>query len=54
MSEHQRFYCMNCGHRFVAEVLTAEERRDAQRLNRRLFQLACPLCHRTDVRRGWD
>jgi hypothetical protein len=37
MSERQRFYCMNCGHRFEAEALTTEERRDAQRLNRRLF-----------------
>lgn len=49
-----RYRCRNCGHRFVVDLLTPEERRDAERQRRPLSGIACPECHRTDVRPGWD
>lgn len=54
MSERRRYRCLSCGHRFEADVLTSEEKREAQRQDRRLYPLGCPDCQRTDVRLGWD
>ncbi|PWE52123.1 zinc ribbon domain-containing protein [Metarhizobium album] len=53
MTERKRFQCLNCGHRFETEVLTPEERREAKREDRPVYGIACPKCHRTDIRSGW-
>lgn len=52
VSAHYR--CKNCGHRFIVEVLTQEEQREAHRRNQRTFPIGCPECHRQDVRPGWE
>jgi hypothetical protein len=54
MSECRQYRCLNCGHRFVVEVLTPEERREAQRRNQPVYSIGCPECQRTNVRLGWD
>jgi rubredoxin len=53
MAEKQRFQCNNCGHRFEVEVLSEDEKREAKRERRPVSTVACPECHRTDLRRGW-
>jgi DNA-directed RNA polymerase subunit RPC12/RpoP len=54
MSEVRRYRCNNCGHRFEVEVLTREERLEAERQMRPLSGISCPECRRTDVRPGWE
>jgi transposase-like protein len=54
MPKTERFRCLNCGHRFEAEALTQEEKQEAKREDKPIFSINCPICYRTDVRRGWD
>lgn len=54
MTETVRFQCLNCGHKFEAEALTADEKRQARDEGRPLYPMACPKCQRTDTRRGWS
>jgi len=54
MTERARLRCLNCGHRFEQDVLTQEERQQARREDRPTSPIACPMCRRTDTRRGWD
>lgn len=54
MSDMKRYRCQNCGHKFEVEVLTPDERRQAEREGQPLSGIHCPECHRTDVRPGWD
>lgn len=54
MGELKRYRCNSCGHRFEVEVLTREERLDAEREGRPVYAISCPECRRTDVRPGWD
>jgi len=54
MSERRRFRCLNCGHRFEADVLTADEKREARRRGRPTQPIACPECNHTDIRGGWE
>ena len=54
MTERIRFRCKNCGHRFATEVLDEDERREARRKSRPTHAVHCPVCNRTDIRRGWD
>jgi rubredoxin len=54
MTERARFRCNNCGHRFDAEVLTLDEKREYERERRPSSPIRCPVCQRTDIRRGWD
>jgi len=54
MTERVGFRCNNCGHRFEAEVLDEDERREARRENRPTNDVHCPECHRTEIRRGWE
>lgn len=54
MTERVRFRCKNYGHRFETEVLDEDERRKARRENRSTNAVHCPVCNRTDIRRGWD
>lgn len=54
MPEQIRLRCMNCGHRFVAEAATAEEKEQARLRRHPLRAIHCPKCNRTDTRRGWD
>ena len=54
MSVPTAYRCINCGHRFTVEVLTPEERRDADRERRPVYAIACPECHRQNVRKGWE
>jgi DNA-directed RNA polymerase subunit RPC12/RpoP len=56
MSEMKRYRCNNCGHRFEVEVLSMDERREAEREGRPLSAIRCPQpnCGRTDVRPGWE
>lgn len=49
-----RYRCNNCGHRFVVDVLTREESREAERRNQRVYAITCPACGRQDMRRGWE
>lgn len=53
MSYRLRYRCLNCGERFEATVLTAEEVREAQRRGERLGAVHCPRCNRTDIEKGW-
>lgn len=53
MTESVRYRCLNCGNRFIVEVLTEEEREEARRKNTPTSPITCPECHRTDVDRGW-
>lgn len=54
MAETVRFRCNNCGHRFDAQVLSQQEKREAERELRPLRDVACPNCNRADIRRGWE
>lgn len=54
MPEKRRYRCQNCGRRFETEVLTPEERRQAELDRVLLSNVACPDCHRTAVRPGWE
>lgn len=54
MPETKSFQCLNCGHRFETEVLTAEEKVRARREDRSVSAVACPQCRRTDIRQGWS
>jgi len=54
MTERVRLRCGNCGHRFEQDVLTADEREEAKREDRPISPIACPMCRRTETRRGWD
>lgn len=54
MTDTVRFRCQNCGHRFETEVLDEHERREARRLDRPTSPVHCPICHRADIRRGWE
>lgn len=54
MPTQAQYRCNNCGHRFHIEILTPEERREAERRQRPLLGISCPQCRRTDVRRGWE
>lgn len=49
-----RYRCNNCGHRFEIDVLTSEERREAERRNERVYAIGCPKCGRQDLRKGWE
>lgn len=53
MSSSVQFQCLNCGHRFEAEILTEDEVRELERRQRRAGVVQCPVCNRTDIRRGW-
>ena len=48
-----RYRCRNCGERFEATVLTAEEVREAERRRDSVEAVYCPRCHRTDIEKGW-
>lgn len=48
-----RYRCRNCGERFEASVLTAEEVHEAERRRERLGAVHCPKCNRTDIEKGW-
>lgn len=48
------YRCNNCGERFTIDILTPEERRDAERERRPIYSVACPKCRRQDVRKGWE
>ena len=54
MTEHIRFRCSSCGHRFEAEVLNEDERRETRREIRPTNALFCIECHRTEIQRGWN
>lgn len=54
MAVRMRYRCKSCGRRFEIDVLTREEQREAKRQGRPLKPVACPDCHRTDVREGWE
>lgn len=54
MTEEVKFRCLNCGHRFVQEVLTEKEKREQARERLQSSPVSCPECGRTDVRRGWE
>jgi rubredoxin len=54
MADTIRFRCLNCGHRFEAEVLDEDEKREARRRNQPTSPIQCPECRRTDLRRGWE
>ena len=54
MPERARFRCINCGHRFEAEVLTDAEKREARREDRPTSAVQCPQCRRVDIRPGWE
>lgn len=49
-----RYRCTNCGHRFEIDILSPEERREAQRRNQPTFPISCPECRRQAVRKGWE
>lgn len=53
MSEKKRYRCQNCGERFEIEVLNENEKREAQKKNVPVYPIACPKCHRREVREGW-
>lgn len=54
MPEKKRFQCLNCGHRFEADVLTREEKEERRRRDRHFATLDCPNCGRTDIRSEWS
>lgn len=54
MPEKKRFQCLNCGHRFEADVLTREEKEKRRRCDRYFAPLDCPNCGRTDIRSEWS
>jgi rubredoxin len=54
MTRLVRFRCKNCGHRFEAEVLDENEKREARRVRRQTYLIHCPKCYRTDIRDGWE
>lgn len=54
MPELKRYKCLSCGKRFEVDVLTKEERRDAEREGEPVYRIHCPDCHRTEVREGWE
>ncbi|HDO52772.1 MAG TPA: zinc ribbon domain-containing protein [Rhizobiales bacterium] len=54
MAEIVRFRCKTCGHRFEAEVLDPDEKREARRRNRPTSDVHCPKCNHLEIRRGWD
>lgn len=54
MSETIRYRCNNCGERFEAEILSADEKREYERENRPYSAVRCPSCYRYDLRKGWD
>ncbi|TNC46497.1 zinc ribbon domain-containing protein [Rubellimicrobium rubrum] len=54
MAEQIRFQCLNCRHRFEAQTLTQEEKEEARRQDRPTYPIGCPMCRRTDIRRGWS
>jgi DNA-directed RNA polymerase subunit RPC12/RpoP len=49
-----QYRCRNCGHRFHVDLMTKEERREAERRQQPLYAIACPECRRQDVRQGWE
>lgn len=49
-----RFRCINCGERFEEKVLDNAEQEDARRNSEPTYEIQCPKCNRTDVRRGWE
>ena len=49
-----RYRCNNCGYRFEESVLTPDEQREVVLERRPTSRIACPECHRTDVRKGWE
>lgn len=53
MSTRVRYRCRNCGEKFEATVLTAEEVREAERRHQPLGRIHCPGCNRTDIEKGW-
>ncbi len=54
MTKTDSFRCLNCGHRFKAEVLEKEELIEARQENRPTGTVHCPKCNRTDIRRSWE
>ena len=46
----KRYQCLNCGHRFEAEVF---EKGEAEAKRARTQPVHCPKCNRTDLRGGW-
>ena len=53
MTQKRRYRCRNCGNRFELEILTEEEKREAQRKLQPVYPIACPNCKRRDVCEGW-
>jgi hypothetical protein len=51
MSERRRYRCRICDHRFEVDVLTPEEKHEAERQHRPVFPVTCPVCFRTEVHR---
>ncbi len=49
-----RYRCNNCGNRFKTEVLEPHEKQEYIREGRPFYNVHCPECNRTDIRRGWD
>lgn len=50
----KRFRCLNCGERFLEEILSEEEKQEARRQRRKTYAIACPRCGRTAIRDGWE
>ena len=46
----KKYQCLNCGHRFKAEVF---EDGEAARKKVPTQSVRCPDCKRTDLREGW-
>lgn len=49
MGEKKRYKCLNCGNNFTVEVLTEEERREAERRGKPLYRITCPECGQPNV-----
>jgi DNA-directed RNA polymerase subunit RPC12/RpoP len=46
-----RYQCLNCGNEFAIDVLTPDEQRERRRRNEPVYAVACPKCHRQDLRK---
>ncbi len=54
MTETRSYRCINCGHRFNAQILTKEEKFKNEIENKPMSPLPCPKCNRIDLREGWE
>lgn len=54
MTRIAQYRCLRCGYKFEVEILTEDERREAQETNRPTSSVHCPKCICTDVLPSWD